>query len=171
MQRIIAHTDKALIHGIGIIGIPLARIALFTVYFWFGTLKLFGTSPASPLVGELLQKTLPFVSFEEFIIGFAIYEMIIGVFFLIPGLERIAIALLIPHLAMTMLPLVLLPSITWQGIFIPTLEGQYIIKNLAIIGLACGIASHLHPMKNRGINRLNPISQGTTRPLRKKRIS
>jgi hypothetical protein len=29
----------------------------------------------------------------------------------------------------------------------PTLEGQYIIKNLAIIALAMGIAAHLHPLK------------------------
>ena len=42
-------------------------------------------------------------------------------------------------------PLVLLPSETWQSFFVPTLEGQYIIKNLVIIAAAIGIAAHLHP--------------------------
>ena len=73
--------------------------------------------------------------------------MLIGVAFLIPGLERLAIALLIPHMITTVLPLILLPSITWQSFLIPTLEGQYIIKNIVIIALASALAAHLHPMR------------------------
>jgi uncharacterized membrane protein YkgB len=41
------------------------------------------------------------------------------------------------------LPLFLLPQITWQKFLVPTLEGQYIIKNLAIISLALVIGAHL----------------------------
>jgi hypothetical protein len=44
-------------------------------------------------------------------------------------------------------PLVLLTEETWQSFLVPTLEGQYIIKNLVIISTAIGIASHLHPIK------------------------
>lgn len=47
----------------------------------------------------------------------------------------------------TILPLILLPSIAWSGFLVPTLEGQYIIKNLAIMALAAGVAANLHPMK------------------------
>src|SRR5262245_18444217 len=99
---------------------PFARIALFIVFFWFGILKLFFLSPANPLVAGLLELTLPFMPFHTFIILFGIYEMLIGILFLIPGLERLAMILLVLHMITTFLPLIFLPEITWQGPFVPT---------------------------------------------------
>lgn len=125
---------------------PVSRFALFLVYFWFGALKLFDASPANPLVANLLERTLPFVTFENFIVGLGIFEMLIGIAFAIPHLERLAILLLIPHMIMTTGPLVLLPAIAWSAPLIPTLEGQYIIKNILIIALALGLAAHLQPL-------------------------
>lgn len=142
--------DLWFIHSVRKISIPFGRFALFVVFFWFGILKIIGTSPANPLVESLLNATIPFMSWDVFIVLFAIYEMIIGIAFIIPRAERLAIALLIPHMIMTALPLLFLPAMTWQGFLTPTLEGQYIIKNLVIIALAMGIATHLHPFKRRG---------------------
>ncbi len=113
-----------------------ARIAIFIVYFWFGVLKLIGVSPAGPLVHALFEKTISFMPFETFYSLFSIYEMAIGILFLIPGLELISIALLGLHLVTTAGPLILLPEATWSGLLIPTLEGQYIIKNVLIIACA-----------------------------------
>jgi hypothetical protein len=141
--------DSQIIHILRSMSMPFARFALFVVFFWFGILKIIGTSPANPLVMDLMNTTLPFMTWDVFIVLFAIYEMIIGISFLIPRLERLAIALLLPHMVMTILPLVFLQSITWQGFMTPTLEGQYIIKNLVIIALAMGIAAHLHPMHSK----------------------
>ncbi len=121
------------------------RTALFIVYFWFGILKLLGNSPASPLVSDLLHKTLPFLSFEQFIIGLSLYEVILGVMFLIPKFDRLALILVALHMIVTAGPLVFLPQITWQTVMTPTLEGQYIIKNLLIIASAITIAAHLQP--------------------------
>lgn len=118
-----------------------ARLAIFIVYFWFGLLKLLNLSPASELVQSLLQKTLPFISFQNFLVLFALFEMLIGLLFLIRGLERLAVALLALHLIATILPLILLPQLTWQAWFAPTLEGQYIIKNVLIAALAFVIIS------------------------------
>lgn len=129
------------------ITIPLARFSLFTIFFWFGSLKLFNASPANPLVESLLNKTLPFIGFNQFIIFLGIWEMVIGIVFLIPKLERIAMTLLIPHMITTLLPLVLLPGIAWKGFLTPTLEGQYIVKNLLIIALAVSIVSSIKPIK------------------------
>jgi hypothetical protein len=36
---------------------------------------------------------------------------------------------------------------TWSGFLVPTLEGQYIIKNLVVIAAAIGIAAQLYPLK------------------------
>ncbi len=146
LAKLICSFDRSVIGGLQKISPPLARVALFVVFFWFGILKLFFTSPANPLVASLLERTLPFITFPTFIIWFGCFEMVIGILFLIPRLERVAIALLLPHMVMTVLPLVLLPSVTWQYPFVPTLEGQYIIKNVVIIALALGIAAHLRPM-------------------------
>ena len=113
-----------------------AHVALFIVFVWFGTLKLLGSSPANPLVISLLSETMPFMSFNVFNIILGSYEVLIGLLFVIPRAEKAAIALLIPHMIVTILPLLLLPEITWQGFLTPTLEGQYIIKNVVIIALA-----------------------------------
>lgn len=122
---------------------------MFVVFFWFGVLKIIGTSPANGMVQDLMRATLPFMTWETFIILFSIYEMIIGISFIIPRLERLAIALLIPHMVMTALPLIFLQAMTWQGFLTPSLEGQYIIKNLVIVALAVGIAAHLHPLNKK----------------------
>lgn len=129
--------------------VPFARFALFVIYFWFGLLKVVGESPASPLVKDLLARTLPFISPELFIILFGIFEMLIGLLFIIPGVERVAIPVLFFHMFLTAGPLVLLPRETWSSFLAPTLEGQYIVKNLALIGLAIGIVAGMEPIKYR----------------------
>lgn len=125
------------------INLPFARFAIFLVYFWFGALKVMGLSPASPLVHTLFDRTfLAIVSFPTFMILFGLFEMLIGILFIIPGLERPAIALLFIHMITTIMPLFLLAGMVWIKPFVPTLEGQYIIKNVLIIALAIVVASN-----------------------------
>lgn len=126
-----------------------ARFSLFAVYFWFGLLKVAGTSPANPLVDSLLQKTLPFLTFASFIFFFGILEMIIGVCFLIPKLNRIGAVLFVLHMGTTFMPLIMLAQMTWSAPFVPTLEGQYIIKNLALMATVIGLASVTKPLKEK----------------------
>ncbi|MBA3648625.1 MAG: hypothetical protein H0W62_08745 [Chitinophagales bacterium] len=121
---------------------PFTRFAIFVVYFWFGVLKLVGLSPAEALVKQLWSQTIPFIPFHGFEIFFGLYEMAIGIIFLLPGKERIALYLLIPHMIMTFGPLVLLPDFTWKSFMVPSLSGSYILKNLTIIALAIAIAAN-----------------------------
>lgn len=115
------------------------RLALAIVYVWFGMLKVVGQSPATPLVDALLHKTLPFLTFDQFIIPFGLFEVGLGLLFLWPRATWWAMGLLAAHLVMIFSPLVLLPHMVWTGAFVPTLEGQYIIKNVMTIALALGI--------------------------------
>jgi uncharacterized membrane protein YkgB len=126
--------------------VPVARMGLFVVFFWFGLLKVIGLSPASGLVQRLFEHSITFMSFHSFIIFFGLFECLIGILFLIRGAERIVIPLLFIHMVTTFGPLFLLPQETWSGFMTPTLEGQYIIKNLVIIAAGIGIAAHLHPL-------------------------
>lgn len=135
--------DRLIIKILNKIWKPLAKISIFIIFFYFGFLKIIGFSPAGPLVDALRQKTSIFASFDSFIIFFGLYEMFIGVAFVIPKLERLAIFLLFVHMIVVASPLIFLPQITWQRFLIPAMEGQYIIKNLAIISLALAIGAHL----------------------------
>lgn len=121
--------------------VKFSRFSLFVVYFWFGVLKVVGESPANPLVSDLLSKTMPFMGFETFILLLGIFEMAIGLSFLFPRILKFSLLALALHMVTTVMPLILLPVITWSGMFVPTLEGQYIIKNLLIIAAAINIAS------------------------------
>jgi uncharacterized membrane protein YkgB len=119
----------------------LAHIALFIVFFWFGSIKLTGLSPANDLVRELLIQ-IPIMKmwpFESFIIVLGLVEMCIALLFLFKKTTKLAIIILIPHMFTTMLPLLLLTDLTWQSFLIPTLAGQYIIKNIVIVALALSV--------------------------------
>ncbi len=126
-----------------------ARFALFVVYFWFGILKILDTSPANPLVMQLQEKTLPFLTFHQFIIFFSLYEMLIGILFLFSKFDRLTILLFALHMVTTFMPLVFLPDVAWQGFLTPTLEGQYMIKNLVLIALVMNIGANLNPWSEK----------------------
>lgn len=120
-----------------------ARVSIFVIYFWFGLLKVLGLSPASGLVAALLERTIPFLTPEQFIFAFGAFEMLVGLLFLKRGWEKLAIPLFFLHMATTFGPLVMLPAATWQQAGVPTLEGQYIIKNLALIACVLAIAARM----------------------------
>lgn len=127
---------------------PTARIGFFVIFFWFGFLKILGLSPATPLVHELYEKTIPFIDFTTFYACFAVLECLIGILFLIKGMERLIFPFLMFHLITTVLPLFFTPALAWESWFVPTLAGQYIIKNIALAALAFGIMSHLTPIQD-----------------------
>jgi uncharacterized membrane protein YkgB len=128
--------------------LPFARIALFVVFFWFGILKVFDLSPASPLAEALTANTVGLQYFDVLFKLLALVECVIGVLFLIPKATRVVIPLLLIHMAVVCAPLVLVPEV-WAAPFVPTLEGQYIIKNIAVVALAIGVAAQAKPLIER----------------------
>lgn len=114
-------------------GIFFLRISLAIVFIWFGLLKPLGASPAS----DLVARTVYWVDPSWFIPLLGWWEVAIGVCMLWRPLIRISIALLALQMPGTFLPLVLLPDICFVHIpWAPSLEGQYIIKNLVLISAA-----------------------------------
>lgn len=125
----------------------IARIALFIVFFWFGALKVLGLSPASPLATALTERTIGMQYFDASFLALSLVECLIGTLFLFPKAIRIVLPLLIIHMVLVCSPLLLVPDMVWAGPFIPTLEGQYIIKNAVIVALAIAVASATRPLK------------------------
>ncbi len=118
----------------------LFRLSIFIVYFWFGALKVAGLSPAEEMVHALFEKTLAsFISFDTFFLLFGLFECLIGLLFLVKGLEKIALCLMLSHLFTTSLPLILLPAYTWNGFLVLTLSGQYIVKNVLLVAVGFGV--------------------------------
>lgn len=140
--------DRGIIHFLREHQESFSRMVLFVIFFWFGILKVFDVSPATPLVSAMFAKTLaPFISFSAFLIVFGLFEAAIGILFLIRGAERVVLPFLAFHMVTTALPLFILPALAWTHPFVPTMEGQYIIKNLALIATAITIAAHLPTLK------------------------
>lgn len=129
--------------------LTLARLAIFVVFFWFGALKLLGLSPASPLAEALTERTVGMQYFTELFFILSLIECLIGILFLIPRAIRIVLPLLLVHMAVVCSPLLLTPDFVWSALFVPTLEGQYIIKNIIIVALAIAIAASTHPFKGK----------------------
>ena len=116
----------------------LMRLSLAVIFIWFGLLKPLGMSPEE----ELIKNTVYF--FPPGIVLFVLgcWEVIIGIGLLYKPLLRVALLLLLIELPGTFLPLIVLPEICFNSIpFGLTLEGQYIVKNLFLIGAAFVIGS------------------------------
>lgn len=125
--------DVAISRQMDRVGPPVLRIALAVVFIWFGGLKILGDSPAT----ELVAATVVFISPGVFVPLLGIWEVLIGICFLYRPLIRVGIFLLFLQLPGTFLPIVFLPEVVFYSIpHVLTVEGQYIIKNLVIIGAA-----------------------------------
>jgi len=140
----LSELDKRIAAWLEIHGHRFLRYALAIVFFWFGILKLWhGLSPAEPLVAQ----TVTWFSASWFVPFLGLWEMAIGACLAWRPLLRVGLGLMALQMAGTFLPLVTLPAITWRSFGVPTLEGQYIIKNLVLIGAAIvigGTVRHRH---------------------------
>jgi len=124
-------------------GITLLRVSLGIIFLWFGFLKFFpGVSPAD----DLATRTISVMSFgwippSVSLFSLAVWESLIGLGLILGKHLRIILFLLFTQMLGTLTPLVLFPAETFQVFpIVPTLEGQYIIKNLVLIsaGLVVG---------------------------------
>src|SRR5689334_10109273 len=109
----IKHIDQTIIARLRLLALPIARAAVFIVYFYFGVLKLAGESPASPLAVALTAKTIGVVHFDAAFKLLAVFECLIGILFLIPKAIRIVVPMLLVHLLIVCSPLVLVPELAW----------------------------------------------------------
>lgn len=131
-------TDRRIAESMNKIGLPALRLSMGIIFIWFGILKTIGLSPAEGLVLSTVN-WMPIFSAETWLVIIGWWEVIIGICFLFKPTLRIAIGLLAMQMAGTLLPLFILTEVTFQsGAFpyAPTMEGQYIIKNLLIISAA-----------------------------------
>lgn len=147
MDRIIPlyeRLDRSITGFMAQYGIRLLRISLGINFLWFGVLKFFpGMSPAQELAtGTIERLTFGIVQPELSIYLLAFWETLIGVGLIAGRYLRATLLLLFLQMLGTLTPLVLFPEQTFVHFpFAPTLEGQYIIKNLVLISAALVVGS------------------------------
>lgn len=127
----------------GIQNLDYLSISIGFIYIWFGALKFFpNVSPAE----ELATKTVVALSggllpAKIAITSLAIMEFAIGIGLILRSGQKFWIRLAMFHMFCTFTPLFLFPALSFGAEpFQLTLVGQYIIKNVVIVG----VLFHLH---------------------------
>jgi|SRR5215218_3231065 len=124
--------------------IAILRVSLGAVFFAFGLLKYFpGVSPAQDLVEQTTNLlTFGLVPGPVALVGVATLECVIGLCLISGRGLRAAVYMLSVQLVGILSPIVLLAARLFDGPHgAPTLEGQYVLKDVILVGAALVIAS------------------------------
>lgn len=135
--------DRRITHWLAEHGLTLLRISIGVIFVWFGVLKFWpGLSPADQLATETID-LLSFGLITEDLarVLLAILETTIGLGLVSGKFMRATLLLLVFQMLGAATPLLLLPDVTWASMFVPTLEGQYILKNVVLVSAALTIGA------------------------------
>lgn len=125
-------------------GVLLLRWSVGLVFVWFGVLKFV---PGLSAADELATRTIATLSFglvppAVSRVVLAAWETAIGLGLLSGKFMRGTLFLLFVQMLGTVTPLFLFPSETWRiMLLVPTLEGQYILKNVVLVSAALVIGA------------------------------
>lgn len=135
--------DRRVTHWLAEHGLTLLRISIGLVFVWFGVLKFWpGLSPADQLATETID-LLSFGLIPENLarVQLAILETAIGIALIAGKFLRFTLLLLVFQMLGAVTPLFLFPEVTWSQLLVPTLEGQYILKNIVLVSAALTIGA------------------------------
>ncbi len=136
LYRLFERIDVKITNWMAKFGIRLLRISLGIVFLWFGALKFFpDLSPAQDLaVRTISQLSFGLISAQMSLTILATWECLIGLGLIFGVLMRATLLLLFLQMLGTITPIFLFPHEVFTHIpYAPTLEGQYIIKNIVLI--------------------------------------
>ncbi|MFF4173825.1 DUF417 domain-containing protein [Streptomyces sp. NPDC001744] len=114
------------------------------VFLCFGVLKFFPeASPAEGVAVRTATKlTFGLLPPDALLRTLAVAETAIGLGLVTGVLLRVALAGFFAHMTGVFSALLLLPGEMWQeGVPVPTLEGQYVIKNVALVAACLVVAA------------------------------
>jgi uncharacterized membrane protein YphA (DoxX/SURF4 family) len=131
--------DKRVTEWIARHGVMLLRVGLGAVFLWFGLLKLF---TSLSLAGSLAARTIDLITFGVAppgvsIPALALLECVIGVGLITNRFMRATLLLLFVQMMVTAAAILLFPGEVFTSPpYAPTLEGQYVIENVALAAAA-----------------------------------
>ena len=142
-QTTFGEIDRRVTRWLADHGLTLLRISIGLIFVWFGVLKFWpGLSPADQLATETIDR-LSFGLMPDDLarILLAILETAIGIGLITGKYIRLTLLLLVGQMLGAVTPLFLFPEVTWSQPFVPTLEGQYILKNIVVVSAALTIGA------------------------------
>ncbi|MET9928432.1 MULTISPECIES: DUF417 family protein [unclassified Streptomyces] len=126
--------------------LALLRVTVGIVFVGFGVLKLFpSASPAEQLAVDAATKmTLGLVPATVLLLSLAALETAIGIGLIVGRrLLRPALVVFFLHMGGVFSTLVLLPDAMWQPHSpAPTMEGQYVVKNVVLVAVCLVVAAN-----------------------------
>ncbi len=125
-------------------GVAYVRTSLGIVFLWFGALKLVpGLSPAEDLAGRtIMALTVGLVEPSVSMPILGVWECLIGIGLLSGRFLRTTLMLMALQMLGTITPIVLFPGEVFaHEPFVPTMVGQYIIKNIVLVSGAIVIGA------------------------------
>ncbi len=138
------HLENILHHQFVAHSVAVLRVAIGAVFLGFGVLKYFpGVSPAQGLAGATTHILFfGLIPGRVAIIGIATLECFIGASLIAGRPMRLALWALAAEFVGILSPLVLLAGRLFSGPHhAPTLEGQYVLKDVILVGAAMVIAA------------------------------
>jgi putative oxidoreductase len=138
--------DAAIHQWLVLYSVAILRISLGSIFLGFGVLKLFpGISPAANLVEATTHILfLGLVPGPIALVGVGLLECTIGILLIAGRAMRAAIYMLAFQLVGILSPVVLLAPRLFSGPHnAPTLEGQYVLKDVVLVGAALVLAATL----------------------------
>lgn len=135
--------DRRVTHWLAAHGLTLLRISIGLIFVWFGVLKFWpGLSPADELATDTIDLlSLGLISGSIARVLLALLETAIGIGLITGKFMRLTLLLLVGQMLGAVTPLFLFPEVTWSHLFVPTLEGQYILKNIVLVSAALTIGA------------------------------
>lgn len=123
--------------------VHLLRISLGLVFLGFGALKFFpGASPAEELAVATIDKmTFGIVGGPTALLLTAVIETVIGLTLLTGRFLKTGLVVMAGAMVGIMSPLVLFFDELFPG-GLPTIEGQYVLKDIILVAAATVVAAH-----------------------------
>lgn len=140
INALVFELDELLLEILRRWSITALRLALGSIFLWFGALKVFGSSP----VAALIQETYQFMPLGIFVLFLGVWEVAIGIGIIMKRALRSVLILLGVHLVGTFTAIWFNPAIFFvRGVpFCLTVDGEFVIKNLVLITAALVIAGY-----------------------------
>ena len=156
MTEHIQRLDRAVSDWSARNALRVLRFGLGVIFLWFGALKFApGVSPAEGLIAKTVDWAVDPAVFLKVL---AVWECAMGVALLLGRLPRLTLLLFAAHMAGTFMPMGACPEQVWTTFpYALTLEGQYIIKNLVLVGAGLAVA---HDLRQRDRAREVAIASG-----------
>ncbi|MFD1150038.1 hypothetical protein [Saccharothrix hoggarensis] len=120
--------------------VAVQRAVIGLLYVWFGGLKVVpGLSPVDDLAGHAMSAmTMGLVKPAVSMPLLAVAEILIGIGLITGKLPRTTVLVAFGHMAGIFLTVFILPGEIWAAWGVPTLNGQYVLKNVVLV---CGLAN------------------------------